>query len=213
MIDYSFELPNSKTKIVDCHDERSIQTADNISNCSQALIMTRYEADHIIQSLKSFPLEEIGSSEFMHMYAYQVERLSLQAHASACMIRSNPSNLVAQDEFVIESILNFEKLPILVQTLLSVELWRIHTTHDVSVDMGYECVSFLTYLASHGNTLRLSFILHVETTLVSLLTLILFWKSSCKDMDNDTAIALADYCSRQMVRTCTIRCDRRPFCF
>jgi hypothetical protein len=224
MIDFTSDILGSKTKIVDRHhvpDERSLHNDISSKLCSPFLVMTGYEADHIVQSLKTFPLEDIGSSEFINMYAYQLERLSLQAHASAHMIQSD-ANLLPEDEFVIESILNFEKVPTLVHTLLSVELWRIQLSHHNN-----KCLTskpsndnnnnnngggdtllekddwpFLSYLASHGNTLRLSFILHTETTLVCLLTLVLFRRASCRDMDVDTAIALVDYCSRQMVRIC-----------
>ena len=212
MIEYPSAIPGSRTKIidrVDFTDEKSLH--HNPSSESNVFIMSGYEADGIVQSLETFPIEEIGSSLFMHMYTYNLERLSLQAHASATLIRSDP-NLSTEDEFVVESILNFEKIPVLVQMLLTLELWRLNLMHSIpfnALDDERVCAnynqdllngSFLSYLASHGNTLRLSFILHTETTLVCLLTLVLFRRVSCHDMDCDTAIALVDYCARQMVR-------------
>jgi len=205
-------IPGSRTKILDRHafpNESASSSQHDLSPTVYAdlSVLSPYEADHIVQSLETFPLEEVGSSKFMYMYAYQLERLSLQAHACA---QSNASDSILQEEFVVESILNFEKIPILVQTLLTVELWRIHLWNDhydndgvqrgeIVEDEGDPESSFLSFLADHGNTLRLSFILHTETTLVCLLTLVLFRRASCRDIDCDIAIALVDYCARQMV--------------
>ena len=210
-------LPGSRTKIIDCNalpHEKPFHHDCFPNSFSDIFIMTGYEAHHIVQSLDTFPIEEIGSSKFMHMYAYQLERLSLQAHASAKIMGSNLGDS-SGDEFVVESILNFEKIPTLVQTLLTVELWRINisskeqqTSTIPKDDDTIEYIdspvardsSFLSFLATHGNSLRLSFTLHTETTLVCLLALVLFRRESCRDMDCDTAIALVDYCARQLVR-------------
>jgi len=54
-------------------------------------------------------------------------------------------------------------------------------------------------MAERGNILRFAFTLHVETTLVSLIGLIMFRREVCENMDGEIAVALIDYCARKMV--------------
>ena len=76
---------------------------------------------------------------------------------------------------------------------------------------GGKCFEGLAYrLAANGNALRTAFILHAETTIVSLLNLI-FYKgipaellegsSGCGGGSNgdDALLSLVDYCARQLV--------------
>ena len=183
--DYS--LPGSKTKIVDSEDGKQHNNNDFFDSLSTTVMVTVMEAEHIIDSLKSFPVDQIGSSEFLNMYAYQVERLSMQAHATA--------QRQDGDEYIVEAILTFGKLPILVQTLLAVEAWRTFVLFPTKHES-----SLASRMAENGNSLRCAFTLHVECTIVGLLNLILYRKDSCQELDSETSIALTDFCARQMVR-------------
>ena len=60
-------------------------------------------------------------------------------------------------------------------------------------------VSLAELLADNKSSLRCAFILHVETTLVSLLNIIMYRQENCREMDDHVAVALTDYCARQMV--------------
>ena len=63
----------------------------------------------------------------------------------------------------------------------------------------YQIEELIDLISENKSSLRCAFILHVETTLCSLLNLIMFRKENCDELDNHTAIALVDYCARQMV--------------
>jgi hypothetical protein len=162
-----------------------------------------------VASLQEFPVEAIGCSPFLKMYGYDVERLSHQAHI--CARRQDG------DEYVVESILTHKKLGVLIKTLLAIEAWRTFVLvpkeepHDVaSVGDGEEDEAATTILArktlteklaENKSSLRCAFILHVETSLCSLINLILYRKENVEEMDNDCCVALVDYCARQMVRS------------
>jgi len=203
----------SFTQITDTNDFDAIKSSAGLT------IVPILEAESIVQSLESFPVQEIGCTPFLRMYGYEVERLTLQAHACA----KNQDG----DEYVVDAILTHGKLSILVQTLLAVEAWRTfvlesnssssskqsklnecNDSEDVSPSTS-SLQSLAEMMAENQSSLRCAFILHVETTLVSLLNVIMFRKENCEELDCDTAVALVDYCARQMVsaaNNCMILC-------
>ena len=195
-------LPN-KTPITDINE-------DNNTREKLHPILTPREAESIVESLQPFPVEEIGSSEFLQTYAFHLERLSLQAHASA--------QEGAEDEFVTEAIVTFGKLDVLVRTLLAIEAWRTFLlvprgsgSKGVEDGGGSSSLSsssvLLGLVAENGNSLRVAFTLHVETTLVGILNLVMYRRERCEAMTSEAAIALCDYCARQIVSS------ERLFCF
>ena len=148
------------------------------------------------------------------MYAYDVERLTLQAHV--CAKRQDG------DEYVVDAILSHGKLECLVRTLLAVEAWRLFVLDvdaDIEVDADANAnanaeadaeaggtidgisLPFIKRIAKNQSSLRCAFILHVETTLTSLINLIVFRRENCNELASDSAIsiALVDYCARRMV--------------
>lgn len=126
-----------------------------------------------------------SSSFFISFYSWlkqhhTYEQLNLAAHATA---RTN------SDNYVLAAALTFDKLPILVHSLLSVEVWREHV---------YPCL--LPYLANHGNTtiiMRTFFILHNECVLSNLLECLLYHDYAAEAL-GDSLLDLIDYCSRRV---------------
>lgn len=191
-------LLQSLTKIKDVHelsDKRGSQSFNTTT-----VVLSIQEAECLVSSLEEFPVDAIGCSPFMKMYAYDLERLSLQAHMSA--------QCQDGDEYVVEAILTHKKLPILIKTLLAIEAWRTfvlapknnYTKRNGDPPME-KCASNATLaekLASHQLSLRCAFILHAEVSLCSLLNLILYRKGNAEEMDNECSISLVDYCARQM---------------
>lgn len=164
----------------------TVDFSSNGENFLTANILSITEAEELVVSLRTFRIEEIGSSPFMQMYCYHLERLSIQAHISAKRQDGN--------EFVIESIMTYKKLSTLISTLLSLEAWRnlvLKAKHNDNENLG-------DLLVKNKNSLRCAFILHVETTIVGLLNLICFRREHCEEFTADAGIALADYCARQM---------------
>ncbi|RHY59484.1 hypothetical protein DYB38_009482, partial [Aphanomyces astaci] len=75
---------------------------------------TLKSAEYMIENLTPLPLQSMGSAEFMRLHG-DVEKLNLQAHQSAKL---------KSDNFVVESLLTFKKLPVLIYNLLANELWK-----------------------------------------------------------------------------------------
>ena len=199
------------------------------------------EAESIISSIKHYPIQEIGSSSFLKMYGFQIEKLSLQAHLSAVnttttcassLSTKSPLTLLnnvgsgsGEDEYVIDLILTHDKISSLVKTLLAIEAWRVfilgsgkrecanntiestieneedHTEENSNTEMEVKAqIPFMKQIAKQGNSLRTAFILHAETTIVSLLTLLFYRKDYVLEIDNAILLSIVDYCARQMVR-------------
>ena len=74
-------LPSSLTQITDHHDYDASSSSPNETPMIMTMV-SHMEAEIIISSIKQFPILEIGSSSFLKMYGYQLEKLSFQAHAT-----------------------------------------------------------------------------------------------------------------------------------
>lgn len=175
-----------------------------------SIIVPISEAEYIIESLQPFSIHEIGCTPFLRMYGYEVERLSMQAHLSA--------QLCDGDEYVVDAILTHGKVLTIVKTLLAIEAWRLFVlfgssgsestsgaseskvTEGSTNRMEITSKSLAERLAENKSSLRCAFVLHVETTLVSLLNLIMYRRENCAELSSDVTVALVDYCARQMVR-------------
>jgi hypothetical protein len=197
----------------------------NSSEC--CIVSPGFECETLLQSITAFSLVDIGSDKFMEAYCINLERLSIQAHLTAGLISAreavevplSSNELLFADsggEYIVELFLEHpETIEAVVKTLLAVELWRENvlfgkekTNNEQEdyrelndVDGGEDDV--LTHrLASNGNGLRTAFILHAETTMVSILNLV-FYKgipaALLEGTGDDVLLALIDYCARQLV--------------
>jgi len=118
---------------------------------------------------------------------------------------------------VTEAIVTFGKLDVLVRTLLAIEAWRTFLlvprgsgskgVEDGGGSSSSSSSVLLGLVAENGNSLRVAFTLHVEATLVGLLNLVMYRRERCEAMTSEAAIALCDYCARQIVSS------ERLFCF
>jgi len=201
------KTPSSLTPITDTNDFHDPSSSQSIN----LTIVSVEESESIVSSLQPFPIDEIGCSPFLRMYAYDLERLSLQAHI--CAKRQDG------DEYVVDAILSYKKLETLIRTLLAVEAWRTlvldspppsnnedkNNHHKEAATNGNDSKDDLhdftlaEKIAENQSSLRCAFILHVETTLCSLINLVLYRKENAEELDSDSAVALVDYCARQMV--------------
>lgn len=217
---------SSFTPITD-HDDRRQH-----SSLPMTINVSPMEAESLISPIKKFSIDEIGSSPFLKMYAFEIEKLSLQAHAHASASNSchgghdkliSASTVGGEDEYVIDLLLTHDKVSTLVETLLAVEAWRLFIlkssnsddNDDDNVnddeedseqdnntrkgDKPSKSGSCIYRLAEQGNSLRVAFILHVETTIVSLLTLLFYRKENVLEINNEVLLSIVDYCARQMV--------------
>lgn len=102
-----------------------------------AYLVMPTEAERLIESLREQPIDEIGVSREWLAYHHTLEKLNLQAHQSAQQ---------KQDNFVVEGLLTFQKMPTLVVNLLALELWKANV------------LPLLQCQASDAASLRLYFI-------------------------------------------------------
>ena len=162
----------------------------------------------------------------MEAYCINLERLSIQAHLTAGVISARESVEIAlssnpvfgddSGEYIVESFLEHpERIEGMVKTLLALEFWRENVLfsrkNDANkqddyrelneVDGGEDDV-LAHRLASNRNGLRTAFILHAETTIVSLLNLIFYRGAPAALLEgngDEVLMALIDYCARQLV--------------
>lgn len=84
---------------------------------ANAFLVMPPEAERLVESLHEQPVDAIGLSREWIANHHVLEKLNLQAHQSAQK---------KQDNFVVESLLTYKKLPTLVANLLALELWKEH---------------------------------------------------------------------------------------
>jgi hypothetical protein len=135
------------------------------------------EAERYIEKLQKFQIEQVGSSDWLNQHQ-MLEKLNLQAHQSA---KSN------SDEFILELLLTYNKIPIIIYNLLIIEIWKEYI------------YPILFNNLSNNNLIRVYFILYHEATLINLLEIILYHKHIC-ETNNDQMLELVDYCARKLTR-------------
>ncbi|KAG1700177.1 hypothetical protein DVH05_011985 [Phytophthora capsici] len=106
-----------------------------------------------------------------------MEKLNLQAHQSAQR---------KQDNFVVESLLTFDKFPTIISNLLSLELWK------TSVLPLLQCQD------TDAASLRLYFVVYHEATLTNLLEVAFFHEHVIESLADDLLLELVDYCIRKL---------------
>jgi len=160
----------SGTKHMKIEEEQTVSS--NLPVVLQAM-----EVERLVEGLKSFKLEEVGSKEWMEQHR-ALEKLNLQAHQNA---------LTNSDEYVMEAFLTFNKLPVLIHDLLVIEAWKTHIYPLLVEDL------------AGRNNMRLYFILYHEATVVNLLEVFFYYKHVCEAI-GEKMIELADYIARKLAR-------------
>lgn len=149
-------------------------------------VMHATEAERLVENLRRFSLSDVGSEAWMAQHKV-LERLNRQAHVSA----SEKS-----DEFVLEAMLTFQKMPVLVYDLILIEAWRERVLPDLCDSI---CCSGESLDARRRScrTLRAYFVLYHEATIVNLLE-VLCYHSHGLEACGDAALDLIDYCARRL---------------
>lgn len=142
-----------------------------------SFIVDPMEAERIIENLKFYSIEQVGSSLWMQQHE-KLEKLNLQAHQSA---------MSQSDEFILESILTFSKIEFLIQDLLIIETWK-----------EFVFPKLLPILAGK-NSMRLYFILYHEATIINLLEIFLYHKHVCES-GGERLLELVDYVARKLTK-------------
>ena len=141
-----------------------------------APVLMQPEAERLIETLQPMSLREVGTEKWMKQHEV-IEKLNLQAHQSA---RTN------SEDFVLEALITFEKLPVLVHELIVIETWREFVYPKIYKDL------------AKSHSMRAYFVLYHEATLANLLEVLLYYDYSVEAME-DSIIELVDWTIRRLV--------------
>lgn len=139
-------------------------------------VMTPAEAEISVRQLRSFPMEEVGSSAWKDQRE-SLERLNMCTHSNA---------LQKSDDFVKAFLLEHEKLSDVLHELLVMEVWRQRVLPSI------------TDAVAHNPTATYMFCAY-ESVLVNLLECICFYEEVVVGLGDDV-LELIDYCWRQVAR-------------
>lgn len=144
-------------------------------------MLSTYEAQHIIQSLKPSKIKDIGSNSFQKQ-SQQISQLNVQAHLN---FQKN------EFDFITDHFLNEDKAMVLVHELIVLEAWK----EKISPLLWPELVKF------HEKSFRPYFTFYHEATVANLLEFILYNTDLLKTENmQDVLVDLVDYCYRKFTR-------------
>jgi len=132
------------------------------------------EAQRLVQSLRQFSVAEIGSKAWLNQHT-TVEKLNLQAQHSI---------IKQSDEYVIEALVDYEKLPVLIAELIALEAWQEQVLPSIFDEIAAK------------NSVKGYFILYHEALLLGLLEKAVFHKHAIAAA-GDMLLELADFCYRK----------------
>jgi hypothetical protein len=143
---------------------------------ANTLFLSPYEAEAYVEGLQEFPLEEIGSSEWIKQHE-KIEKLNLQAHQSA---------QAHADEYIMEACLTFDKIETLLKELLNIEGWK-----EFAFPKMKEAVAKNSHLKAY-------FCLYHECVLLNLFEVFLYHEHVCEAL-GESLIEIIDYCMRKIM--------------
>lgn len=143
---------------------------------SQTLLLTPFEAEHHVESLERFRIEDVGSPKWLTQHEY-IDKLNHLAHAQA---------KDGTDEFVVDFLQTHDKIKVLIHDLLLCEIWK---------DKLYPLL--LSHIAPMSS-LRNYIPLYHEASCINLLECSLFHAGSA-EAAGDAIVDLVDYVYRKLV--------------
>ncbi|CCI41865.1 unnamed protein product [Albugo candida] len=140
--------------------------------------ITPFEAEQLISNrIRRISPSAIGVDDEWLSYHHTIEKLNLQAHQSA---QQN------QDNFVLEGLLTYHKLPVILHNILNVESWKQLILPKLKSKEN-ECAS-----------MRLYFIMYHEATLCNLLEIAFHHQHIVESFQDDELVEMIDYCVRKL---------------
>ncbi|XP_062977165.1 zinc finger MYND domain-containing protein 10 [Elgaria multicarinata webbii] len=135
------------------------------------------EAEALVESLRNFQLRDIGDYGWIRQHEY-IEKLNMQAVLSASS---------GQEQFLIELLVNNAKIPILIQELITVEIWK------------QKIFPILCRLEDFKpkSTFPIYLVVRHEASVINLLETVFFHKEICESAE-DTILDLIDYTHRKL---------------
>ena len=139
-------------------------------------VMVQGEAERLVEEIRVFGIEEIGLKAWTKQHQV-IEKLNMQAQISV---------MNQSDEYVVEALIDHEKISTLIHCLIVCEVWKDTVLEKVQEDLA----------SSHY--VKLYLIMYHEAVILGLLEKA-FYHSSAVSMAGDSLIELSDYCYRKTV--------------
>ena len=135
--------------------------------------MLKAEAEVSIEKLKTFPIDQVGSPEWLQQMLI-IEKINVEAHKQAS------SN---QFEQIVDFIKTFEKLEVLVHELIASDLYLTN------------CLPLIKSSLPKESFVRLFIVERSMTVLLNLIELVVF---KPEGLSTDGLLPLIDFCSRKL---------------
>ena len=143
---------------------------------ARASVLLQPEAERLVEELKVFDIAEVGTSAWTRQHQ-NLEKLNMQAQI--CVMNQS-------DEFVVEALIDHEKVTILIHDLLVTEAWKEKVLPLVQDDL------------AGAHYVKLYLIMYHEAIVLGLLEKA-FFTSTAVAAGGDMLVELADYCYRRTV--------------
>jgi len=140
-------------------------------------VLDVFECERLIEQIEAMEPKSIGSLKWIEQHC-NIDRLNVQAHHSV----ANQT-----DEFVVEALMSFDKLPILVHELVLNETWKGKALPHLLEDLQELRSGFKPYL-----------IMYQEAVLANLLEVCLFSECATQAVGESGLIELVDWCTRKV---------------
>jgi hypothetical protein len=142
----------------------------DIINKAPSDVVSFYECERLVQELQSFDLSKYASKDWLRQHEL-ISKLNIQAHINA---------MTRGEEYVMESISTFEKMPVLLHELLLSNIWKREILTRITVKVA-QC-GIKGYIS----------IFH-ENLVLNLIEIVCFHKTALMALDH-YIVDLVDYC-------------------
>ncbi|CAL1546402.1 unnamed protein product [Lymnaea stagnalis] len=139
-------------------------------------ILLSVEAEAYVEHLEVFDLKDIGSPRWHQQHEY-LEKLNMQAVVNAA---------AKEDEFVKDFFISHGKIHLLIQDLLTTEIWKQNIFQEL-LDMDFQ----------PKTTFPIYIVLYHEATVINLLETMMFYRETV-EVAEDSVLDLVDYAYRKL---------------
>jgi len=140
-------------------------------------VLDVYEAERLVEALAPNDPKTIGTMPWIEQHC-NLDRLNVQAHY--CVANQT-------DEFVVEALMSFDKLPLLVHELILIETWKWKAFPELTGDLEDLRSGFKPYLLCYH-----------EALLANLIECCLFSEAATQAVGETGLVELVDWCTRKL---------------
>ena len=152
-----------------------------MNESAESHVLLPTEVELLVENLKACPVKDIGGKRWQKHHEY-LQKLNIQAIMSAQL---------QEEEFVKDNLITYQKLPVLIEDLLSIEYWKDNIFPVI-------CSTSFT----RKTTIPIYMVLYHEAVLLNLLETIFYHKETIESSD-DNLLDLLDYCYRRLTTLVT----------